>query len=60
MSVEEKLKQYRALRRRKEIYENTKAKIEETKSKVIKFLTPNIFSNMGKDEEVLLVRAVSY
>lgn len=54
MSIEEKLKEYRALRRRKELIE----KLEETKEKVVKFLTPKIFANMGKDEEVLLVRKV--
>lgn len=55
--MEAKLKEYRALRRRKEIIEKTKEKFEKSKLAVFDFLTPKIFKDMGKDktEEVLLV-----
>lgn len=56
--MEAKLKEYRALRRRKELIENTKQKLEETKEKLINFIVPSIFNNMNKEkneDEVLLV-----
>lgn len=57
--MEAKLKEYRALRRRKELIENTKEKLEQTKEKLKDLFVPNIFKDMDKEkkeEEVLLVR----
>lgn len=56
--MEAKLKEYRALRRRKELLDSTKDKIEKTKQKVVNFLVPDILRNMSpekQEEEVLLV-----
>ncbi|XP_075982698.1 SAYSVFN motif domain containing 1 [Anticarsia gemmatalis] len=55
--MEAKLKEYRSLRRRKEFIDNTKDKIEKSKEKIVNFLVPKIFRNMGKqqEEEVLLM-----
>lgn len=56
--MEAKLREYRAVRRRKELIENAKEKLEKTKDKLVNFLVPNIFKDMDKDkneEEVLLV-----
>lgn len=55
--MEAKLREYRALRRRKELIENAKQKIEESKEKLVNFLVPKIIRDMGKvnEDEVLLV-----
>lgn len=53
--MEAKLKEYRALRRRKELIDNAKEKLEKTKDKLVNFLVPNVFNDMTKEEEVLLV-----
>ncbi|CAG9128313.1 hypothetical protein JYU34_018537 [Plutella xylostella] len=56
--MEAKLKEYRALRRRKELIENTKEKLARTKEKVVTLLTPSFMKNMEKhenDDEVLLI-----
>ncbi|CAH2094755.1 unnamed protein product [Euphydryas editha] len=58
--MEAKLKEYRAIRRRKEIINNVKEKLEQSKQKVIKFLIPETFRNMErnkyrKEDEVLLL-----
>ncbi|XP_022817659.1 SAYSvFN domain-containing protein 1 [Spodoptera litura] len=55
--MEAKLKEYRALRRRKELIENAKQKIEESKEKLVNFLVPKIIRDMGKvhEDEVLLM-----
>lgn len=56
--MEAKLKEYRALRRRKELVENTKEKIRKSKDKIVNFLIPQVFLDMTKDrseEEVLLI-----
>ncbi|KAJ2953442.1 hypothetical protein O0L34_g1036 [Tuta absoluta] len=53
--MEQKLREYRALRRRKELIDNTKAKLENTKQKVIKFLTPKFLTEMEKKEEEVLL-----
>ncbi|KAM3960513.1 SAYSVFN motif domain containing 1 [Aphomia sociella] len=49
--MEAKLKEYRALRRRKELIDNTKEKIEKSKQTLIKFLIPKIFTNMEKEKK---------
>ncbi|CAH2045007.1 unnamed protein product, partial [Iphiclides podalirius] len=48
--MEAKLKEYRALRRRKEMIDNAKAKLEESKEKIINFLVPKSFTNMAQDQ----------
>lgn len=55
--MEAKLKEYRALRRRKQLIDNTKEKIAKSKEKLINLLVPKIFRDMGnvKEEEVLLM-----
>ncbi|XP_063628100.1 SAYSvFN domain-containing protein 1 [Cydia splendana] len=55
--MEAKLKEYRALRRRKELIENAKNKIEQSKNKFVDFITPNFFKEMekAKEDEVLLI-----
>lgn len=55
--MEAKLKEYRALRRRKELIENTKEALQQTKDKVVDFIVPKIIQNMGKirEEEIVLV-----
>lgn len=55
--MEAKLREYRALRRRKEIINNAKEKFDESKQKLVNFLTPKFLTDMGKEkeEEVLLV-----
>lgn len=56
--MEAKLREYRARRRRQELVENTKEKLEVTKKKITDILVPKLFNNMGKenkDEEVVLV-----
>ncbi|XP_047994111.1 SAYSvFN domain-containing protein 1 [Leguminivora glycinivorella] len=55
--MEAKLKEYRALRRRKELIENAKNKLEQSKNKFVDFITPNFFKEMekAKDDEVLLI-----
>lgn len=55
--MEAKLKEYRALRRRKELIDNAKDKIEKSKEKIVNFLVPKIFRDMGNqnEEEVLLM-----
>lgn len=56
--MEAKLKEYRALRRRKELIDNAKEKLEKTKDRLVNFLVPNIFNDMTKEkneDEVLLV-----
>lgn len=56
--MEQKLKEYRALRRRKELIDNAKDKIEKSKEKIVRFFIPKSFREMGHDreeEEVLLV-----
>lgn len=56
--MEAKLKEYRALRKRKETLECTEEKIEKPKEKLANFLIPKIFRKMNKikqEEEVLLV-----
>ncbi|XP_026743080.1 SAYSvFN domain-containing protein 1 [Trichoplusia ni] len=55
--MEAKLKEYRALRRRKELIENTKEALQQTKDKVVDFIVPKIIQNMGKirEEEILLI-----
>ncbi|KOB62104.1 hypothetical protein OBRU01_25458, partial [Operophtera brumata] len=55
--MEAKLREYRAVRRRKELIDNAKEKLEKTKDKLVNFLVPTIFKDMDKDkneEEVLL------
>lgn len=58
--MEAKLKEYRAIRRRKEIINNVKEKLEKSKQKIVNFIIPETFRNMEnrgyrKEEEVLLV-----
>ncbi|CAH0594368.1 unnamed protein product [Chrysodeixis includens] len=55
--MEAKLKEYRALRRRKELIESTKEALQQTKEKVVDFIVPKIIQNMGKirEEEILLI-----
>ncbi|XP_041969941.1 SAYSvFN domain-containing protein 1 isoform X2 [Aricia agestis] len=55
--MEAKLKEYRTLKRRKELIDKTKEKLEKTKDKVLDFLTPKMFKDMEKrqEEEVLLL-----
>lgn len=54
--MEAKLKEYRALRRRKELLDSAKDKIVKSKDKFINFIIPKIFRDMArKEEEVLLV-----
>lgn len=56
--MEAKLREYRALRRRQELVENTKEKLEATKNKIADILLPKLFHKMDKekkDEEVFLV-----
>ncbi|KAJ0173522.1 hypothetical protein K1T71_010671 [Dendrolimus kikuchii] len=55
--MEAKLKEYRALRRRNQLIEEAKEKLNETKEKLEDFLTPKVFTDMGNenDEEVLLM-----
>ncbi|XP_023938811.1 SAYSvFN domain-containing protein 1 [Bicyclus anynana] len=57
MSMEAKLREYRALRRRKELLNSAKEKLEKSKEKLINLFVPNIFRNMERDknEEVLLL-----
>lgn len=57
--MEAKLKEYRALRRRKELIDNAKEKLEKTKDKLVNFLVPKVFNDMTKEEEVLLVSTYS-
>lgn len=57
--MEAKLREYRARRRRQELVENTKEKLEVTKKKFAGVFLPKFFNKMDKekkDEEVLLVR----
>lgn len=57
--MEAKLREYRARRRRQELVENTKEKLEVTKNKFANVFLPKLFNKMDKekkDEEVLLVR----
>lgn len=63
--MEAKLKEYRAIRRRKEIINNVKEKLEKSKQKIVNFIIPETFRNMEnkgyrKDEEVLLVCKIYY
>lgn len=60
--MEAKLKEYRALRNRREFINNTKEKLEESKKKIANFLVPKFFREMRKEkeEEVLLVSTVKY
>ncbi|XP_026760702.1 uncharacterized protein LOC113519723 [Galleria mellonella] len=56
--MEAKLKEYRALRRRKELIDNAKDKLERSKEKIVNFLVPKIFTNMDKEkkeDEVVLM-----
>ncbi|XP_045776304.1 uncharacterized protein LOC123874825 [Maniola jurtina] len=56
--MEAKLREYRALRRRKELIDNAKEQLEKSKEKFFNFLVPKIFNDMEKDrseEEVLLL-----
>lgn len=56
--MEAKLREYRARRRRQELVENTKEKLETTKKKFAEVLLPKFFNKMNKDkkeEEVFLV-----
>ncbi|OWR44751.1 hypothetical protein KGM_202690 [Danaus plexippus plexippus] len=54
--MEAKLKEYRALRRRKELLDSAKDKIVKSKDKFINFIIPKIFRDMArKEEEVLLM-----
>ncbi|RVE53930.1 hypothetical protein evm_001333 [Chilo suppressalis] len=55
--MEAKLREYRSLRRRQQIIDNAKEKIQESKEKLVKFLTPSFINEMGKEkeEEVLLM-----
>lgn len=55
--MEAKLREYRALRRRKELIDNAKETLEKSKEKLLNFLVPNVFSDMAneKSDEVLLV-----
>ncbi|XP_059047765.1 uncharacterized protein LOC131847727 [Achroia grisella] len=56
--MEAKLKEYRALRRRKELIDNAKDKFERSKEKLINFLVPKIFGDMDREkneDEVLLM-----
>lgn len=60
--MDTKLKEYRALRRRKELIEKTKEKLNQSKQSLINLLVPRIFRDMGAEnsEEVLLVRQLSF
>ncbi|CAG4988184.1 unnamed protein product [Parnassius apollo] len=49
--MEAKLKEYRALRRRKELIENAKATLEKSKEKIVNFLVPNFFTEMDKEKQ---------
>ncbi|KAG6455272.1 hypothetical protein O3G_MSEX009126 [Manduca sexta] len=56
--MEAKLQEYRRLRRRKELIERTKAKLASSKEKLINFLVPSVFRDMGverNEDEVLLM-----
>lgn len=56
--MEAKLKEYRALRRRKQLINEAKEKLEAGKNKIVDLLVPKVFTDMGKErdeEEVLLV-----
>ncbi|XP_049878239.1 SAYSvFN domain-containing protein 1 [Pectinophora gossypiella] len=55
--MEAKLREYRALRRRRELIDSAKEKLENTKQKIANILVPNIFTDMDKqkDDEVLLI-----
>lgn len=57
--MEAKLKEYRALRQRKDILDTTEKETEKPKEKLTNFLIPKIFRNMNNkrkhEEEVLLV-----
>lgn len=55
--MEAKLREYRALRRRRELIDNAKDKIEQSKNKFVEFITPKFLKEMdnAKDDEVLLV-----
>lgn len=55
--MEAKLKEYRALRRRREIIDTAKEKLENTKEKIKKFFVPKPLNMDRKEEEVLLVRS---
>ncbi|XP_013192132.2 SAYSvFN domain-containing protein 1 [Amyelois transitella] len=56
--MEAKLKEYRALRRRKELIENAKEKLEKSKEKIVNLLIPKVLRDMDKDrkeDEVVLI-----
>ncbi|XP_047536798.1 SAYSvFN domain-containing protein 1 [Vanessa atalanta] len=58
--MESKLKEYRAIRRRRELIDSAKEKLENSKRKIVNFLIPETFRNMDKndqrnEEEVLLL-----
>lgn len=56
--MEAKLREYRALKRRKELIDNAKETLENTKQKLTSLLVPKIFTDMHKEkseDEVLLV-----
>ncbi|KAL0819485.1 hypothetical protein ABMA28_007585 [Loxostege sticticalis] len=56
--MEAKLKEYRALRRRKQLINEAKEKLEAGKNKLVDLLVPKVFTDMGKErdeEEVLLM-----
>ncbi|XP_047033740.1 SAYSvFN domain-containing protein 1 [Helicoverpa zea] len=55
--MEAKLREYRALRRRKELIDNAKEKFEKSKEKLVNFLIPKVIQDMGRerDEEALLI-----
>ncbi|XP_026333293.1 SAYSvFN domain-containing protein 1 [Hyposmocoma kahamanoa] len=56
--MEAKLREYRARRRRQELVENTKEKLETTKKTLADILLPKLFNKMNKekkDEEVYLL-----
>ncbi|VVD00982.1 unnamed protein product [Leptidea sinapis] len=52
--MEAKLREYRALRRRKELIENVKQKLEKAKDKFVDFLLPETNMDRKEDEIVLL------
>ncbi|XP_063831238.1 SAYSvFN domain-containing protein 1 [Ostrinia nubilalis] len=49
--MEEKLKEYRALRRRKQLINEAKEKLEAGRQKIVDMLVPNAFKDMGKEKE---------
>ncbi|CAK1550427.1 unnamed protein product [Leptosia nina] len=53
--MEQKLKEYRALRRRQQFIDNVKTKLEDSKQKFINFLVPNKVVDMDKKEEEVIL-----